>query len=171
MADDLISNFSGAFLQKGFFYSLNVPVAGARGFMRVACNRRLGGVFAMDRNSILAFGFGFVFSGVRHGNQVFQCVSVLWPQRDANRHRNVQTAVAHRELLRCNLFAQPLGELCNLVGSLIRKKNQELLTAVAVGFASMCADSTEQLLKWNQNVPIDDGLGEARVERLEVVDI
>lgn len=35
----------------------------------------------------------------------------------------------------------------------------------------MNADSTEQLLKRNQNVPIDDGLSKAGVEGLEIVDI
>ena len=125
----------------------------------------------MDRNSIFAFGFGLVFSGIGLRNQVIECVSVLRPQCDANGNRSVQTAVAHRELFRCKLFAQPLGELRNLVSSLVREKYQELFTAVSVGFASMGADCTEQFLKWDQNLPIDGDFCEARIERLEVVDI
>jgi hypothetical protein len=35
----------------------------------------------------------------------------------------------------------------------------------------MKADSTEKPVKWNQDVPINDDLGETGVERLEVVDI
>ena len=124
----------------------------------VRCNEGLWGTFTVDRNSIPALGLCFVLSGVGVGNQLFERDSVLRPKRYANRYRNVNTAVANGVPGRCNLFTQALGEVCNFFRSVIRKKHQEFLSAVTVGFASMCAGTSEHLLKWKQNLPIDNDL-------------